>query len=472
VHAQGIIQTVAGGGPNNIPALSAGLRSITAVAEDTAGNLYVVDPGFNRVFKVAQTGQITVVAGNGVRGYSGDGGLAVAAELSDPQSLAVDSAGNIFISDTLDDLDFVVRGVDSSTGSIRTVGDARNRTLAGTAAGLGLDTSGNVFVANARDTVYKIDLATGVTSVFAGTGSPGFSGDTGPASSAQLNSPTGVAVDKAGNVFIADMGNNRIREVQASTGDIVTVAGNGTPGFGGDGGAPTNASVGSPEAVFVDQLGNIFIAQDTKIREIAASTGLIETIAGTGTRGFSGDGGPATSAQLNGANGICVDKFENVLISDSGNQRIRKISASTGIISTIAGTGTSLDANGFPALDVSMSPYGIAFDSAGDVFIADPIDNAVREIVASTGKVQAVAGTGVAGYAGDGGPATSAELNAPTGVALDNSGNLFIAELGNQVVREVGASDGQIQTVSQSRPTVCRHIIVMLSFWPSMERLQ
>ena len=249
------------------------------------------------------------------------------------------------------------------------------------------DSSGNIYIADSfHNVIYKISSAGILTTVAGiGTGSGGFSGDGGPATSAELNipkgmlfsTPSGIFVDTAGNIFIADTLNNRIREIVLSTGKIQTVAGGGSNGLG-DGGPATSAELNEPSGVFVDTAGNIFIADsgNNRIREVVASTGKIQTVAGNGTAGFSGDGGPATSAEFFIAEGIFVDTAGNIFIADFGNERIRKV-------------------------------------------------------VASTGKIQTVAGSGTEGFSGDGGPATSAELNGPSGVFVDTAGNIFIADTEN-----------------------------------------
>ena len=289
--AQGVIQTVAGGGPNQLPALSASLNSPSAVAVDKSGNVYVAVANDMRVYKIDTTGKLTVLAGNGVFGYAGDGGPATSAEFQFPSGLAVDGSGNVFISDAFAS---VVREVVASTGNIQTV---------------------------------------------AGNGAAGYSGDGGPAVNAGLNSPEGIAVDNSGNLFIADTSNSVVREVVAATGNIQTVAGNGTSGYTGDGGLPTAAELQIPEAVFVDGNGNLFISDigPNVIRKVTASSGLISTVAGNGTGGYSGDGGPATSAMLNVPNGVAVDSSGNLFIADSFNAVVREVFAATGVIQTVAG---------------------------------------------------------------------------------------------------------------------------------------
>ena len=247
----------------------------------------------------------------------------------------------------------------------------------------------------------------------AGTGEFGFSGDGGPAVEAELRNLYGVAVDSAGNLYIADTRNRRIRKID-STGTITTIAGTGEVGFSGDGGPAAVARLTFPYGVAVDSAGNLYIADtgNQRIRKVD-STGTITTIAGTGEVGFSGDGGPAVEAELRNPYGVAVDSAGNVYIADSSNHRIRKVD-STGTITTIAGTGeVGFSGDGGPAVEAELrSPRGVAVDSAGNVYIADVSDRRIRK-VDSTGTITTIAGTGEVGFSGDGGPAVEAELRSP-----------------------------------------------------------
>ena len=296
----------------------------------------------------------------------------------------------------------------------------------------------------------------------AGQGNPGFSGDGGLATAGTLFIPYGVAVDAAGNIYISDNGNNRIRKVAAGTFTITTVAGNGVYGFSGDGGAATSAQLAYPEAIAVDAAGNIYIADasNQRIRKVTASTGIITTVAGSGGAGFSGDGGPATSAALYYPFDVAVDNAGNIYIADLDNQRIRKVTASTGIITTVAGNGggghgalgSSLAGyygDGGPATNAGLAyPLGVAVDTAGNVYIADSGNERIRKVFASNGYIFTVAGNGSSGFAGDGGPATSAEMAFPLGVAADSAGDIYFADSANQRIRTVTASTGIISTIA------------------------
>ena len=355
-------------------------------------------PWYAAIFALAVSGcafgqsytSSTVAGTFGVPGYTGDNNLANLAELNYPWSVAVDSAGNLYIADTYNG---VIRRVAASTAVITTM---------------------------------------------VGNGTQGYGGDgaaaTGP--TCELNNPSGVALDSAGNLYIADYFNFRVRKVSASTGVITTVAGNGVQGYGGDGSAAINAELSGPEAVAVDSAGNLYIADSAnyRVRKVSASTGVITTVAGNGTPGFSGDGGAATSAQLRAFYGLALDAAGNLYIADTDNNRIRKVSS--GVISTIAGNGASGFAgdNG-PATSAEFSyPWSIAVDSAGSLDIADLFNNAIRKITG--GIVTTIAGGG--GGFGGGGPVNGIQVSTPNGVTVDAHGNVFVADTGNQRILELG----------------------------------
>ena len=396
-NAQDIITTVAGGGPNNLPAVSANLDEPLGVAFDAAGNLFIADEGSHRIFKVDTSGQLTVVAGIGIFGFSGDGGPATSASLASPVSVALDGAGNLFIAD----------------------------------------------FSNRR--IRKVDTS-GIITTVAGNGISGFSGDGGPATSASLTNPFGVALDGTGNLFIADEGNFRIRKVDTS-GIITTVAGNGSSGFSGDGGPATSASLTNPFGVALDGTGNLFIADEgsNRIRKVDTS-GIITTVAGNGSSGFSGDGGPAISASLSGPFGVALDGTGNLFFADAGNtasarwtprgSSLRWRATAPDLVAGDPATSASLP-DGGPATSASLhEPNGVALDGSGNFFIADTLNNRIRKVDTS-GIITTVAGNGSFGFSGDGGPATSASLSFPFGVALDGSGNLFIADFSNSRIRKV-----------------------------------
>jgi hypothetical protein len=287
---------------------------------------------------------------------------------------------------------------------------------------------------------------------FAGNGTAGFRGDGGRATDAAINNPFGPAFDKAGNLYFADNTNNRVRKIVAGTGIITTVAGIGTSGYSGDGAAATSAQLNGPTSVALDSAGNLYIADTNNqvVRRVDRQTGLIGTYAGNGTEGYSGDGQAATSAEVANVNGIAVDGVDNLYLADSGNNRIRMVAAGTGIISTVAGSGSAgYSGDGAAAINALLrSPSGVSFDRAGNLFIADTSNNAIRKVAVANGVITTIAGdsSGNAGYAGDGGPATSARLNAPTTVTVDSTGNVYIADSQNALIRKVNSSNQSIST--------------------------
>ena len=462
----GIITTFAGdgtispgGGPSAYgdggPAISAQLHLPMGVAVDTNFNVYIADTGDNTIREVTADGNIATIAGDSFPSYQGDAGLAIKAELHGPEDVAVDSSGNVYIADTQN---AYIRKVTSDgninyiagDGSIGFSGDGGYATSADLIApfALTVDSSGNVFFAENGDSrIRKIDAKSLDISTVAGNGTPGFSGDGSDPTKAQMNSPTGVALDSAGNLYIADSLNCRIRKV-ASGGSISTFAGNGTLSYSGDGGPASKAQLNTPQGVAADAAGNLYVADtlNNVVRKVSLN-GTISNFAGNGGAGSAGDGGAATSAQLNGPQGLAVDASGNLFIADTMNAKVRKVSAS-GVISTVAGSGTpGYGGDGGAAASAQLNlPFGVAVDSSGNLYIADFGNSRVRKVSAS-GAIATVAGNGSAGYSGDGGPAAKAQLTGPQGVAVDAAGNLYIADTENNAIREVTA-DGRISTVA------------------------
>ena len=296
-------------------------------------------------------------------------------------------------------------------------------------------------VANAPGTILTV----------AGNGTAGYSGDGGPATSAQLLVPSGVAFDGGGNMFIADSSNNVVRRVDATTGDITTIAGTGAAGYSGDGGPGTAAQLNRPTHVVFDRTVNLYItdAGNARIRQVNAVTGEITTVAGNGTSGYSGDGGPATSAELNFPDGVALDNDGNLYIGDAQNNRIRKVTIATGIITTVAGNGVAgFAGDGQLATNAELDfPSRPALDAAGNLYIADFQNNRVRRVDAVTNVITTIAGTGTAGYGGDGSAAAAAELNGPLSVTVDANGNVYIADTNNQRIRVVNTNAAQISVL-------------------------
>jgi hypothetical protein len=286
----------------------------------------------------------------------------------------------------------------------------------------------------------------------AGNGTAGYCCDDSLAIYAELNSPCGICFDARGNIYIADPLNERIRKIDLFTGIITTLTGNGIHGYTGDNIPATDAELFLPVAVLTDTTGNVYIADgdNNRIRKITISTGIITTVAGDGTAGSLGDGGLATNAQLFQPNGICLDKYGNLYIADLSNYKIRKVDAKTGIITTVAGTGTpGYTGDNGPAIHAEFaSPGNVYADSSGNIFITDSYNNVVRKITVSTGIITAIAGNGTAGYSGDGGPATNALLNQPYGIYIDKQNNIFITEWGSGTVRRIDGVTGIITTVA------------------------
>ena len=475
-----------------------GLRVPNDVAVDSLNNIFIADSFNRRVVKVTAAGTLTVVAGNGSFGDSGDGGAAIAAQLSYPNGVALDQAGNLYIADLL-------------AGRIR-----------------------------------KVDINSGIISTVAGNGTAGFSGDGGLAINAQFNAPFKVAVDQNGNLFIADSQNHRIRKVGAD-GKISTYAGNGVFGYGGDGGAATSSLLNYPIGVTTDSKGNLYIAdsRNHRIRKVTegvapdtlsptltinaptntssytttsallnlagsasdnigiaqirwkndrggdgevsgTSTWLVSNIllkaglnnisvtawdavgnsfvntlavtysptntlsifAGTLMPGFNLESGTGLASQLYAPETVAFDSSGNLYIADKGNHRIRKVTRS-GLISTVAGSG-QLGSSGDGGLSINAAmnqPNGVAVDGSGNIYLSDTNNHRIRK-VNSAGVITTIAGNGINGFSGDGGQGTQAELDTPVGVTLDDAGNLLIADANNHRIRKLNLSTGVITTIA------------------------
>jgi len=485
----GIITTYAGtpgsaGFPsNNVLATSTSLNGPIALAVDTGGDLFIADQNANVVCRVDATSKnITIVAGTGALGFSGDGGPATAATLQVPEGVAVDSAGNLYIADSENAR---IREVFSPTNpntpnQITTIvgngtfgfnGDGAATSIELTNPfGLFVDpASGNLWIADFwSDRVRMYNATTKVVSTVVGSGAVG---DGGPATSASLYYPRNPALDTNGDLYLVDAQNNRVREISAADQTISTVVGTGIPCARpalpcGDGGPAANASLFMPRTVTIEPSGTLLVADDgdNRIREVDGSTGIITTIVGSGNlcaAPFStcGDGGPALSASLNDARGAVLDTAGNLYFVDAQDNRVREVDTS-GTITTVAGNGPdgnapvgcnaagNLSGDGGPAVDATLDcPLGLDIDASGNLYVADTDNNVIRKIDTGTPRIiTTIAGTGAAGHSGDGGLATSATLNTPDRVSVNGAGNFFISDSGNNVIRRV---DGTSKIITE-----------------------
>ena len=424
--SNGVILTVLDG--RSDPAFL--LFSPTGLAIDPSGFIYVTDS--TAFVRQVYGGQLRSVAGTGDRGYSGDGKDATLAKLTGPHDLVFDAKGSLYISDGA-----YIRKV--SGGSISTVagngyawavGDSLPATLAQlkSPAGLALDPAGNLYIADTGTArIRKVDTGGNISTV-AGTGQTGFDGDGRNAALTQLSSPGGVAADSSGNLYIADTKNNRVRKVLPS-GIIFTVAGNGTPGWSADNTFAPAAALNQPRAVAVDPNGVLYIADTGNHRILRVTAGgTIVTVAGNGSPGSGGDNGRAPVAQLNGPTAIAFDRSGNLYIADTFNHLIRKVSTEA-IITTVAG--------GSPGAALNY-PGGVAVDANGAIYIADTWNHRIR-MLDTTGAIRVIAGIEAPGYAGDGDAAATAQLNYPSGIVVDAAGAIYFADTFNNRVRRLTA---------------------------------
>jgi uncharacterized protein (TIGR03437 family) len=525
VDTKGTLTRIAGTGRYGVsgdggPAINAQMAFPDGVAVDSGGNVYVADRAAHVIREISSGGTISTFGGTGKNGFSGDGGPAVNAQFNGPTGLALDAAGNLYVADTDNSC---IRMI-SPDGTVVTVAGTNGRTFSGDGGpasaadlnqpqGVAADAAGNLYIADTFNNRIRMVAKDGTISTFAGNGFPGGSGDAGPATSATLFLPTDVAVDGAGSVYIADLGAVRVRKVTkgiittvagnntaeqlpidgvlavsvringptgvaadsggafyfaagsigsgsgltigdykiwkvTTDGMLSTVAGDGNNSFSGDGGPAALARIETPAGMAMDSQGNLYIADpaNNRVRKIAAD-GTMSTAAGFGVAGFAGELGPAPAALLNSPMGVAVDSEDHLYIADTGNNRIREV-LSNGNIGTFAGNGNAgLFGDGGNPLDAAIhAPRAIAFDAHGNLYIADTLDHRVRKIDAHTNTIDTVVGSGQ-GFGGDGGAAVSARLNLPTALTVDSADNLYIADQGNNRIRKVSA-DGTIQTVA------------------------
>jgi Tfp pilus assembly protein PilX len=337
-------------------------------------------------------GTISTYAGTGTAGYLGDGSPATSARVRNPEGLGVASNGNLYIADT-----------------------------------------GN-------NVIRKVDFITGVITTVVGTGTAGSAGDGGAATLAQLDGPQDVFVASNGDLYIADTGSRKVRKVTAATGVISTVIGDGTNGNTGDGGAATLARLNSPRSVVVAANGDIYVSDrpNDRVRKVTAATGIITAYAGTGTQGYTGDGGAASAARLRTPEGMTLDSNGDLYIADTGNDVIRKVTAATGVITTFAGTTNGFAGDGGPATAARLdTPEAVDLGPLGDLFIVDTGNRRVRRVQAGTGTITTVAGTGTSGFSGDGGPATAARFTTIGGITVSSTGVYYVADRGNDRIRKI-----------------------------------
>jgi YVTN family beta-propeller protein len=457
VSSGGTIATMAGNGTGGYSgdggaAPQAQLHASKAVAVVADGSLYIADTGNHAIRSVSSGGTITTVAGNGTGGYSGDGGPAATAQLNYPENVVLGADGSLYIADRGNN---VIRRL-GSDGTITTVagngtygysGDGGLATAAQLSypTGMAPATDGSLYITDASNHCLRRVGPDGIITTVAGNGTLGYSGDGEPAAAAQLNYPTGVALAADGSLYLADAGNNAIRRI-GSDGTITTVAGNGTYGYSGDGELATAAQLSYPTGVAPAADGSLYIADNGRIRMVNAA-GIITTIAGNGDYWFSGDGGLASVAGFNQPVGITVAADDSIYIVDAGNGRVRRI-GTDGIITTVAGNGDDWSGgDGGPATAASFNQLAaVAKGPDGSLYITEKGNHCIRR-VGTNGVIITIAGNGAWGYSGDGGLAIAAQLYAPAHVAVGTDSSVYIADTGNHCIRRVGIN-GIITTIA------------------------
>jgi cysteine-rich repeat protein len=461
-HRTLLISTVAGNGLSGYagdggPATMARLAYPWGLATDADGALYVSELNSARIRKVdVASGIISTVAGNGTGGFFGDGGPATAASLSGAMGVTVAADGSLLIADTGNDR---LRRVDALTQLITTVAGNGRATFAGEnvpatssllnvrVSGITVDGQGSLWAAdNIVCNIRRVDGATGLVSTACGSNICGFAGDGGSALDAQVSRPADVAAGPAGDIFIADDGNSRIRCIDGQTGIITTIAGNGMPGFSGDAGPAVDAQLSMPRRIAVDGQGHVLVADagNSRVRVIDLATGTISTWAGNGSFSTSGDGGLAVDAGLGDIAGLACDRIGNLFIGDGTAPRVRRVDHQTGIIDTVVGDGTvGFFGDGGPAALAQLSRVSaLTIDTQNRLLIGD--GERIRRVDIATGVISTIAGNGNAGFLGDGGPALDAELWPPDALAADGLGNIFVASRMFGTVRKVDAVTGII----------------------------
>jgi sugar lactone lactonase YvrE len=455
----GVITSVAGNGSPEFsgdggPGTSAGLREPRGVAVDSTGNVFIADTINYRIRRVdAVTGIITTVAGNGQEGGSTvDGGHSLAVALR-PQGVSVDALGNLFVLesarvlrvDAITSIVTTVAGVNSATYN----GDGIPATSAGVnPTGLAVDSAGNLYISDGTNhRVRRVDVQTNIITTVAGGGDRG---DGGPAVAAALAYPSHVAVDGEGHLYVTE--NSRVRRIDANTGIITTIAGTANAGFSGDLGDARESRLSAPGSVVISGSGDLHIADtgNHRLRRVAAATQTISTVAGTGRVVFDGAGALATSASISFRD-IAVDPLGDVVIADGVASRVYRVDAAAGVLSVIAGNGQlEFSGDGLPATATGVNPAVLAIDPMGDVYIGDIHNSRVYRVDARSGIITTVAGMGDAGSLDDDVPATTARLPEPRGLLVNARGDVFVAD-GSLRIRRVSRSTGIIDTVAGNR---------------------
>ncbi len=476
-------------------ALNAELYQPGGIVFDAVGNLYIADTLNQRIRRITPGGIIATIAGTGAKGYSGDGGPAATARFFNPSSLVIDKAGNLYVADVGNGRirRIAPNGVittiagNGTPGSSGDGGNALNAQLS--ISGLAIDSAGNIYISDSGNQRVRKVSTDGTIRTFAGTGVPGYAGDGGPAADAQFVFPMGLAVDARDNLLIVDSANHRVRRVSAITGQIDTIAGNGTALAAGDGGPAINAGLIAPSNIAVDEKGDVFISDANSTVRMVSPSGTISTVAGPGTQYIPGANIPTTFGQFSGPQAVAADATGNVYVADTGNALIWKVNngsmgvatgalkgsgpvalavndsgtvdiafphtvgqlTSYGLTIPVAGGGYAIPGDGGPATSAQLVLLsGAALDASGNLYVSDLGQQSVRKISPS-GVISTIAGTGVLGYSGDGGLAVTAQLHFPRGLAIDSKGNLFVADSGNNRVRKI-SPDGIITTVAGMSP--------------------
>lgn len=416
-----------------VPATETEISLVDGIAVDKKGNIFIASRDHHTIDRIDKNGMLTRFAGTGESGYSGDGGAALKAKLKVPAGLFPDKKGNLYIADREN---HVVRKVDSR-GVITTIAGTGTAGFSGDGgparaaslhfpSGLALDSKGNLYISDRSNNRIRVINSKGIITTYAGNGEDGYGGDSGPALKARIDRPFGLTIDKKDNLYIADRRNNRIRKITPS-GIITTVAGDGGFFFMGDNGPAYRASIAGPTGVAVDNQGNVYIADRNNNRiRVVDKQGMIRTVAGTGQQDYNGDAELARDTNLHLPFGLALDSKGRLLVIDRSHYRIRRIDPAKGKVETIAGNGQKQFAgDGGPATGANLNfPHGIAVDKKGNIIFSDKGHNRIRKI-SPAGIIQTIAGNGIRGNVGDGVPALEASLFSVQSLILDSEEEIY-----------------------------------------------